>query len=214
MSLKLSEGETRQSRKAATRAALRRAGQERFEAQGYAGTNIGDIARAAGVAHGTFYVHFESKEALLDELLVEFNDEFARRLAPVIAERAAHGVPALVHATAGAFLDYWTANRSFVSWYVERTAAGLGVNDLRDGINPPMVRVLRAALAAEASDRRGAVANLDLVTHALLAMWMRVGLQYLFGSDTSRDDALDVLERLTRGVIDSALPPRQETCHA
>ncbi len=44
---------------------------------------VAAIARRAGVATGTFYVHFPSKDALIAALLEEFNASFAARLREV-----------------------------------------------------------------------------------------------------------------------------------
>lgn len=43
---------------------------ERFATQGYHQTKISDIVREAGVAQGTFYWHFKSKEAIASEILL------------------------------------------------------------------------------------------------------------------------------------------------
>ncbi|MBI2421612.1 MAG: TetR/AcrR family transcriptional regulator [Candidatus Hydrogenedentes bacterium] len=43
------------------------AGRELFVANGLARTTAAEIARKAGVATGTFYIHFKDKEALLEE---------------------------------------------------------------------------------------------------------------------------------------------------
>jgi AcrR family transcriptional regulator len=51
-----------------TRAALAQAGRELLEERGFAAMSIDDVAQRAGVSHGTFYTHFESKEALLREI--------------------------------------------------------------------------------------------------------------------------------------------------
>jgi len=40
-----------------------------FRARGYETTSIDDVTAAAGLTRGTFYAHFESKEALLSEVL-------------------------------------------------------------------------------------------------------------------------------------------------
>src|SRR5882672_7348485 len=58
----------------ATRAAERReaiiaAGLEEFVARGFAATRLDDVARRAGVAKGTIYLHFKDKEALFEELI-------------------------------------------------------------------------------------------------------------------------------------------------
>ena len=51
-----------------TRQRLVRAALELFTTQGYHVTTTGQIARKAGVAEGTIYKHFESKQHLLNEL--------------------------------------------------------------------------------------------------------------------------------------------------
>jgi AcrR family transcriptional regulator len=58
----------------ATRAAERReaiiaAGLEEFVARGFAATRLDDVAKRAGVAKGTIYLHFKDKEALFEELI-------------------------------------------------------------------------------------------------------------------------------------------------
>jgi AcrR family transcriptional regulator len=58
----------------ATRAAERReaiiaAGLDEFVARGFAATRLDDVARRAGVAKGTIYLHFKDKEALFEELI-------------------------------------------------------------------------------------------------------------------------------------------------
>ena len=42
-----------------------------FAQKGYHATSIDDIIEAAGIARGTFYLYFESKRAIFDELLDE-----------------------------------------------------------------------------------------------------------------------------------------------
>ena len=42
-----------------------------FADKGYHATSIDDIIETAGIARGTFYLYFESKRAIFDELLDE-----------------------------------------------------------------------------------------------------------------------------------------------
>lgn len=42
-----------------------------FAEHGYHGAAISDVVKAAGVARGTFYLYFDSKEAIFQELLTE-----------------------------------------------------------------------------------------------------------------------------------------------
>ncbi|WP_393063472.1 TetR/AcrR family transcriptional regulator [Streptomyces sp. LN549] len=46
-----------------------------FAAQGYNATTVRRIADAAGMLAGSLYYHFDSKEAMLDEILTAFLDE-------------------------------------------------------------------------------------------------------------------------------------------
>lgn len=54
---------------AETRERLLRAGAAAFQAQGFEGTRVADIARGAGVSNGALYSHFTSKTELLSEAL-------------------------------------------------------------------------------------------------------------------------------------------------
>lgn len=54
------------------------AGQQLFSAQGYAATSMREIARVAGLALGSVYNHFPSKEDIFQAILLERNP-FARR---------------------------------------------------------------------------------------------------------------------------------------
>lgn len=48
--------------------------------RGIAGASVNEIMEDAGLTHGGFYKHFDSKEALLDAALDSAFDEFASRL--------------------------------------------------------------------------------------------------------------------------------------
>src|ERR1700761_943154 len=58
----------RQIRADDTRARLFAAAVELFEARGYHDTTIAAIVKRAGVAKGTFFVHFATKDAVITEL--------------------------------------------------------------------------------------------------------------------------------------------------
>ncbi|WP_019348781.1 TetR family transcriptional regulator, partial [Mycolicibacterium conceptionense] len=58
----------REQRRRQTRERILGAAIAEFTAAGMAGTDVGAIVAAAGVAHGTFFFHFPSKEHVLLEL--------------------------------------------------------------------------------------------------------------------------------------------------
>src|SRR6201990_641374 len=59
----------RAERAAERREAIIAAAMDEFMAQGFAATRLDDVARRAGVAKGTIYLHFKDKEALFEELI-------------------------------------------------------------------------------------------------------------------------------------------------
>ncbi len=64
------------------------AGMERFRASGVARTTVDELARAAGIAKGSFYRFYASKELLLFEILEQVHDTLR---APLIAPGASRG---------------------------------------------------------------------------------------------------------------------------
>jgi AcrR family transcriptional regulator len=63
---------------------VRRA-EERFAEHGYAQTRMTDIAEAAGVTKGLLYWYFESKEALVAEILVDVREQLRQAQRTAIA---------------------------------------------------------------------------------------------------------------------------------
>ena len=59
----------RAERAAERREAIIEAAMDEFIARGFAATRLDDVAKRAGVAKGTIYLHFKDKEALFEELI-------------------------------------------------------------------------------------------------------------------------------------------------
>src|ERR1700750_3351261 len=64
-----STASNRAERTAERRAAIVEAAFDEFVARGFTATRIDDIARRAGVAKGTIYLHFKDKESMFEELV-------------------------------------------------------------------------------------------------------------------------------------------------
>jgi AcrR family transcriptional regulator len=80
-------------------AAARRA----FERRGLEGLSLRDVAAAVGITPMAIYRHFESKEALIDALVLDALEEWAARVA---ALPAVDGVVAKLEQLSAAFLDF------------------------------------------------------------------------------------------------------------
>ena len=86
-----------------TRSALLQAGRELFEECGFSAVGIDAVAQRAGVSHGTFYTWFDSKEALLREIVTGVAEDIF----------AATSIGARLPADA-AYARIEAANRSFL----------------------------------------------------------------------------------------------------
>jgi AcrR family transcriptional regulator len=60
---------SRAERAAERRAAIIEAAMDEFIARGFAATRLDDVAKRAGVAKGTIYLHFKDKESMFEELI-------------------------------------------------------------------------------------------------------------------------------------------------
>jgi len=120
-------------RGARTRAALVKAARALFERQGYLDTNVGDIAKRARVAHGTFYTYFASKE----EIFAEVSEDLQHQMLAV-AEAEPH-LPS--DAPLSARIE--RSNRGYLRGY-EQNARMMGVIEQVATFNPRLSAIRRA----------------------------------------------------------------------
>lgn len=59
---------------------IRRCGKELFSLKGYKDTNVADITRMAGMATGTFYNYYSSKDKLFMDIFLEENVKLKKRI--------------------------------------------------------------------------------------------------------------------------------------
>ena len=122
---------------------------ELFAGAGLHGVTSARIAAAAGVATGTFYLHFKDKEALFREIVFAALAELRER-----QRRAVEGLAdprALVRARTAELVAFAEQNRSLILVLFGRghEAAGLG-DDVLDSLIPGIEEALRArALAGQ-----------------------------------------------------------------
>lgn len=132
----------------ATRRRLVDAGTELFALEGLHGVTSARIARRAGVATGTFYLHFRDKRALFQAIVFEALEELRRRQQEAAA--ATDGTPAEeVRARTEELLRFAEEQRDLVRVLFGREAEAGGVGqDVLDAVVPGIERRLRERVAA------------------------------------------------------------------
>ncbi len=106
----------------ATREALLDAGVAVAEREGLAGLSVNRVVERAGVAKGTFYVHFADHEAFVDALHERFHDSVQAAGAEAI-----EGIPVgaeRIWRMAEAYLDVCLANRAIKALALEARTTG------------------------------------------------------------------------------------------
>ncbi len=94
-----------------TRERLLRAAQELIEEGGYGAASVAAIAERAGVAAGTLYRHFESKEELFVEVFRAVCSGEERAMRAAAAEMAAGSAAARLEEVLGTFAQRALSNR-------------------------------------------------------------------------------------------------------
>jgi AcrR family transcriptional regulator len=101
-------------RQAERRAHLLHCALEVFARKGYHAASIADIIKQASVARGTFYLYFESKRAVFEELLDELLAALDTRVKRIDPSRGPSGVLAQMEANIDDVVDYLLSNRSIL----------------------------------------------------------------------------------------------------
>ncbi len=79
-----------EKRKELTREKILEAAKSVFAQKGYAGTSIADVVKKSKLARGTFYLHFQSVEQVLNALLQEIFIDIQRYLTDLQVEALDH----------------------------------------------------------------------------------------------------------------------------
>jgi AcrR family transcriptional regulator len=79
--------QTRKEQKEKTKALLLQKAYQEFSLRGIQFTKTLDIAKAAGVAHGTVFVHFPTRDDLLMEVIAEFGMRIGKSFQEILADK-------------------------------------------------------------------------------------------------------------------------------
>jgi TetR/AcrR family transcriptional regulator, transcriptional repressor for nem operon len=122
-----------------TRDALLDAGTVIAERHGLGGLSVNQVVAEASVAKGTFYVHFEGREAFVDALHARFHARVQEAVAAATADLPPG--PERLLRGAGAYLDLCLADRGVKALTLEARAGGT----LSDAMSERVDRFTRTA---------------------------------------------------------------------
>ncbi|MCA0144150.1 TetR/AcrR family transcriptional regulator [Blastococcus sp. LR1] len=185
-----------------TRAALLAAGRELFEERGFADVRIDHVSERAGVSHGTFYTWFDSKEALLRQIVADVvEDIFAStvvgsRLPPeaayerIEAANRLYLVAVTRHARILRVLNSLADTRE----EFQRLRVDVRESFVRRGMEG-LVRLQELGLADRDLPPRAVASALGAMVESFAHLWQDPV------EELDEDAAVDVLTRLWAGAI-------------
>ncbi len=153
-----------------TRDALLDAGLAVAEEHGLAGLSVNRVVDAAGVAKGTFYVHFADRDAFVDALHARFHARVQLAVAASI-EGIAPGAERIARA-ADAYLDCCLADRGVKALALEARSEGAYTADMKE-------RVDRIASAAIPSLKAMGWPDAAAAAHLIAAMAGEIAIREL-----------------------------------
>jgi AcrR family transcriptional regulator len=151
----------RTARGARTRSRLRQAALEVFADRGYVAARVEDIVAVAGVSHGTFYLYYPSKSALLDALI----EDTAAGLRAVVDEPwEGPDTRTAIARIIGRFIEVYADNATLVRAWIEASAHDqrflVRLREVRDEYVARVASALEPVLRATPHDPTVAAAAL------------------------------------------------------
>lgn len=167
-----SNARTRQ--REATRRQLVEAGLRVVASRGFAGATTAAIAEASGKAHGTVFVHFHTREALVAELVEEVGRAMTRRLTEIPNDTP--GVAEVLDAHLAALAEHEVLYARLLR---EAAALPLAARARVFALQSGIAWRLRAAHGRDVA--RGTARGMDPV--ALANLWIALTNHYLMNRD-------------------------------
>jgi len=172
LSVPVLAGGKREQTKVANRQAILDAAREVFGELGYETATVRDIIRRTGLAAGTFYNYYRSKE----EVFAALADDGARRFAPILKDLRGkgHSFETFVKLAIGAYFGFIADEHR--NWAARRPAGEPHLHV--QGETPEMAAVfaeIRDAIVEDIAARRGPYADPDYMAAACIAVAREVG---------------------------------------
>lgn len=178
--------------RASTRARLLQSGRNLFAKQGLHGTTTHDIAAAAEVASGTFYLHFKNKRELFREIVQTSVDELIEQIQASTTELI--DVKDLVYAEAGAMVNFAEENGEVMRMLFSADSDAAAVES--DVLNQLASTIAEHRRERVAAGEENAGLDPGVLGQALVGMWAQV--LFWWSEDPSRVNREVLIETLAR----------------
>lgn len=182
---------------------IKEAGLAMFTAHGFEATTIDQIAEAAAIAKGTFYLYFDSKLSLLVALLDDFASGVLQSFATLDVGKwtgspnpAPEDIRALLEAAYRCFFEFCTKELDTARLFFQEAVFDPVARDKRQEIYTAFAELAQRAL--DAGIAAGVLPPMQsaIVSHAIVGMVEHVAAQCLLIEPV--DDLSDVIAELAR----------------
>lgn len=197
--------EPRTGKGSRTRRRLLEAAEQVFADRGYHDASIVKITEAAGVAQGTFYIYFKSKQQVFDELVIDLN----HRVRQAMAEASSQGANRSDAERRGFEAFFRFTGEHPALYRIIRQAEFVSPEMLRfhyDKLSEGYIEALR-----NASDS-GEIGRLDpeVAAFALMGLGEMIGMRFILWGDGKPlpGRVQDELQRLIRCILEVEAPRR------
>jgi AcrR family transcriptional regulator len=183
-----------------TRRRLLDAAEAVFGDLGYHDASVVRVAQDAGVAAGTFYLYFDSKKAIFDELVRDLN----RRVRHAMKDASSKGTTRLEQELLG-FEAYFEFTSSHPALYrIIRQAEFVSPEMLRYHYDRLSAGYIEALAAASDAGEIGPLEP-EVAAYALMGLGEMIGMRWiLWGEGVPLPARVwNELERLIRGVLEA-----------
>lgn len=193
---------TRAERSADVREAIFEAASKVVGEYGYANASISKITELAGFAQGTFYLYFESRQELFDELLPHVGADMLKYIRPRVA--GAKNIYEMEERGIRAFFNYLNKNPGFIRVLNEAETAAPAAHKKHY-----QVLATKYVTALERAARAGEIKNFDKKELETIAYMMMASRSYLYmryfkGKEQTKSQSEKVIEAYMK-VVKSGL---------
>lgn len=182
---------SRQRQAIETRARIKEAANQLFMDRDYEVVSIADICSRAGVAVGSFYNHYRSKEGLILSISQEF-DEYAGRRGPEIVNDPTTSCLQKIVALVGLLLDWESNKRLVAQFYRVQLKEGQGGQPSYLSAQRPLETSVRQVI--DLGKERGEL-SADASSETIASGVMRISRGVIFDW-LQRDDPYDPREQI------------------